>query len=242
MSDFQRRLQLQLPSATQLFTPAVTVFLVLSIIGFAVTTYAPSFTANWLALSGRGVFRGKIWQLVTYPFFASCVIPFIWSCVILLFMGSAVERQWKTRGFLALWFVVSITCGVLWVLMSVVVFMAFGLTPIALGNWGCMYGIIAVFGILFKKQKFLVYFFVMEGQHLAILMIAIGLVASIVSPFSLVFVAGALIAYFYTKLRQASAVLFVTTFWTNLYEPSSIIADFNLSSKPYLHLIRPSRS
>ncbi len=204
MSDFQRRLQLQLPSPTQFFTPAVTVFLVLSIIGFAVATYAPTFTVNVLALSGRGVFRGKVWQLVTYPFFASCVIPFIWSCVILLFMGSAVERQWKTRGFLALWFVVSITCGVLWVLMSVVVFMAFGWNPIALGDWACIYGIIAVFGILFKKQKFLVYFFVMEGQHLAILMIAIGLVASIAAPLNLVFVAGALIAYVYTKLRQAS--------------------------------------
>ncbi len=205
MSDFQRRLQLQLPSPTQFFTPAVTVFLVLSIIGFAVTTYAPTFTANVLALSGRGVFRGKVWQLVTYPFFASCVIPFIWSCVILLFMGSAVERQWKTRGFLALWFVVSITCGVLWVLISVVISMAFGRDLIALGNWACIYGIIAVFGILYKKQKFLVYFFVMEGQHLAILMIAIGLVASIAAPLNLVFVAGALIAYAYTKLRQANA-------------------------------------
>jgi membrane associated rhomboid family serine protease len=206
MSDFQRRLQLQLPSPTQLFTPAVTVFLVLSIIGFAVATYAPTFTANWLGLSGRGVFRGKVWQLVTYPFFASRVFPFIWSCVILLFMGSAVERQWKTRGFVVLWLVVSITCGVMWVLISVVLYMIFSLDlPPALGNWGCIYGIIAVFGILYKKQKFLVYFFVMEGQHLAILMIAIGLVASIASPFSLVFVAGALIAYFYTKLRQASA-------------------------------------
>lgn len=206
MSDFQRRLQLELPSPTQLFTPAVTVFLVLSIIGFAVATYAPAFTANMLALSGRGIFRGKVWQLVTYPFFESRVIPFIWSCIILLFMGSAVERQWKTRGFLALWFVVSITCGVMWVLISVVLYMIFGRNlPPALGNWGCIYGIIAVFGILYKKQKFLVYFFVMEGQHLAILMIAIGLVASIAAPLNLIFVAGALIAYVYTKFRQANA-------------------------------------
>lgn len=205
MSDFQRRLQLQLPSPTQFFTPAVTVFLVLSIIGFAVATYAYTFTESVLALSGRGVFSGKVWQLVTYPFFAPHAIPFIWSCVILLFMGSAVERQWKTRGFLALWFVVSITCGVLWVLICVVISLAFGRDLIAMGNWACIYGIIAVFGILYKKQKFLLYFFVMEGQHIAILMIAIGLVASIANPFNLVFVAGALIAYVYTKLRQASA-------------------------------------
>ena len=205
MSDFQRRLQLQLPSPTQLFTPAVTVFLVLSIIGFAVATYARTFTESVLALSGQGVFSGKVWQLVTYPFFTPLVGPFIWSCVILLFVGSAIERQWKTRGFLALWFVVSITRGVLWVLICVVISLAFGRDLIAMGNSACIYGIIAVFGILYKKQKFLLYFFVMEGQHIAILVIAIGLVVSIANPFNLVFVAGALVAYVYTKLRQASA-------------------------------------
>ena len=39
------------------------------------------------------------------------------------------------------------------------------------------------------------------------------------------------------KGRLNPAVLFVTTFWTNLDEISSIIADFNLSSKPYSHWI-----
>ena len=113
MSDFQRRLQLQLPSPTQFFTPAVTVILVLIIIGFAFATYASEFVINTLALSSQGVFHGKVWQLITYPFVEISTCRLIPSGIILLFFGSAVERQWKTRGFLALFFLLSVSCGLL---------------------------------------------------------------------------------------------------------------------------------
>lgn len=198
MSDFQRRLQLQLPSPTQFFTPAVTVFLVLIIIGFAVTTYASEFVINTLALSSQGVFHGKIWQLITYPFVETFTCRLIPSGIILLFFGSAVERQWKTRGFLALWFVVSITSGILWIIISMILGRS---NLVGLGMAACAYGIIATFGILYKGQKLLFFFFVVEAQYIAMLLIAIGLVVSIAFPLNLIWVAGALIAYIYTKIK-----------------------------------------
>ena len=202
MTDYQRRLQLQLPSPTKFFTPAVTVFLILIIIGFAVATYASEFVINTLALSSQGIFRGKVWQLVTYPFVEMSTCRLIPSGIILLFFGSAVERQWKTRGFLALWFIVSITSGILWVIISMILGLS---NMVALGMAACAYGIIATFGILYKGQKILFFFFVMEAQYVAILLIAIGLVVSIAFPLNLIWVAGALIAYIYTKVRWRSA-------------------------------------
>ena len=197
MADFERRLQLKLPSPTQFFTPAVTVFLVLIIIGFAFTTYASEFVFNTLALSSQGVFHGKVWQLITYPFVEISTCRLIPSGIILLFFGSAVERQWKTRGFLALFFLLSVSCGLLWLVISLLL----GRSFIGLGMTGCAYGIIATFGILYKGQKLLFFFFVVEAQYLAMLLIAIGLVVSIAFPINLIWVAGALIAYIYTKIK-----------------------------------------
>lgn len=197
MSDFQRRLQLQLPSPTQFFTPAVTVILVLIIIGFAFATYASEFVINTLALSSQGVFHGKVWQLITYPFVEISTCRLIPSGIILLFFGSAVERQWKTRGFLALFFLLSVSCGLLWLVISLLL----GRSFIGLGMTGCAYGIIATFGILYKGQKLLFFFFVVEAQYLAMLLIAIGLVVSIAFPINLIWVGGALIAYIYTKIK-----------------------------------------
>jgi len=63
------------------------------------------------------------------------------------------------------------------------------------------YGLIATFGLLFRGQRFFALFGTIEAQHIAIGLIAIGVILSLPMPITLVWVAGALVAYVYVKTR-----------------------------------------
>jgi len=197
MSDFQHRMQIELPSPSKLFTPGVIVSLALLVIGFALVHYAEAFSMKYLALSAPGILTGKVWQLATYPFVEGWPWNLVFGLWVILFAGSAVERQWGTRGYAALWLVVSVISGVVWVLVS----MALGRAYIGGGVSVCCYGLIAVFGIMYKGVRFFAWFFTVEGQHIALILIGVGLVLSIPQPVTVVWVGGALVAYIYVKVR-----------------------------------------
>jgi len=196
MVDFETRMQLSLPSPSKLFTPAVTTILVLMIAGWTIISYAPDFTLKWLALSSQGLLSGKIWQVVTYSFVNGCGSNLIFNGLIVLFIGSSIEREWRSRSFVALWLVVSATCGLVWFLVNLVG----GWNYIGIGTGACGYGIIGTFGLLFRRKRFFALFWSVEAQYIAWLLIGIGLVLGIARPISLIWVAGALVAYIYVKI------------------------------------------
>lgn len=197
MSDFQQRLQIELPSPSKVFTPGVIVFLVLYILGYALLHYATDFTITNLALSTTGLLGGKIWQLVTYSTLDGCGGSLVFDILVLLLVGSSVEREWKTKSFFLLWLVISVVCGLVWVLVNFL----FRLNYIGIGGGAFIYGLIAVFGLLFRKKKFFAFFWSVEAQHLALFIIGIGLIVNIVHLIAWVWVGGALVAFVYVKLR-----------------------------------------
>ncbi|HPD46580.1 MAG TPA: rhomboid family intramembrane serine protease [Anaerohalosphaeraceae bacterium] len=197
MSDFQQRLQVELPAPSQLFTPGVIGSLVLLIVGYAVMCYAPNFVVANLALSTQGVFSGKVWQLLTYPFMEPFVLNVIFGLWVIIFAGSAVERQWGTRGYLLLWLVVTVVCGLVWLLVS----MALEQPWVGGGISVACYGLIGAFGLLYRHARFFMWICTIEGQWLALIMIGIGLVLCIPAPVTVVWVGGALVAYVYVQIR-----------------------------------------
>jgi membrane associated rhomboid family serine protease len=199
MSDFQQQVQLHLPSPSKLFSPVVTSLLILMVIGYALIHYATDFTLQYLAISANGVFSGKIWQVITYSFINSCPWNFIFNLFVVLFIGSMVERQWRSGGFFLLCLSISVICGVGWVLVSFILRQGY----IGIGTDAIAYGLIAAFGLLFRKQRFWFYFFVMEAQMIAILIIGLGLIIGIANPVSWVWVSGAGVSYLYIKGRWA---------------------------------------
>jgi membrane associated rhomboid family serine protease len=170
------------------------------IIGFALLNYLPDFTSAALALNPQAVLSGRIWQLLTYPFVnGGCSL--IGNGILLLFLGSAVEREWRTWSFLFLWLVVSVLCGLIWIGISIVlrIFFSLALPPGATAS-ACGYGVIGAFGLLFLHRRFLVFFWTMEAQQFAWLLVAIGLVIGIAWPPMWIWVAGAGVAFVYLKL------------------------------------------
>ena len=100
---YQTQTQNQFYSPTKIFTPVVTTILAL---------------LSFFAISSQGLLSGKVWQLITYPFVNGISICFVFSCLVVLFVGSAVERQWRKKSFLLLWLVTSFVCGLIWLLIS----------------------------------------------------------------------------------------------------------------------------
>jgi len=197
MPEVERRIELALPSPRKIFTPAVTVIIALLIVGFTLINYAPNFTLDYLALSATNVVRGRIWQLITYSFINGCGRTLIFNGLLVLFVGSTIEREWRTASFVLLWLVVSLTCGLIWLLVS----LATGSAFIGLGTASCGYGLIGTFGLLFRRKRFFALFWTIEAQYLALFLIAVGIVLGIAQPITWIWVAGAGVAYIYVKLR-----------------------------------------
>jgi membrane associated rhomboid family serine protease len=194
---FETRNQMSFPAPSKLFTPAVTIIIVLMITGFVIATYAPTFVGKYLALSSNGVFSGKVWQLITYPFINRRPQEIIFSGLMILFIGSALERQWRTKSFVALWLVITLGCGLLWVIVS----MMFGGNLLGMGTAGCGYGFLATYAILNRGRRVFMLFGTIEAQYLVMIFIVIGLIMSITAPLNLIWISGAGIAYLYVKFR-----------------------------------------
>lgn len=196
MAEMQQ-MQMVLPSPKKLFTPGVTGLLIASIVGFLVFAFAPGFALDILGVSADGVFSGRLWQVVTYAFVQDSAMMLVFNCMVILFIGSTIEREWRTASFLALWFVVSVACGVLWAGITLIT----GINAVGVGATACCYGFISTMGLLHRGTRFFFFFTTLEAQHVALIVIGIGIVLNIMRPITLVWIAGALVAYVYVKAQ-----------------------------------------
>ncbi|MFA5251420.1 MAG: rhomboid family intramembrane serine protease [Phycisphaerae bacterium] len=201
MYETQQQIQISLPPPTQLFTPGVIILLILLIAGWALFEAAPDFAAGVLAISASGVLHGKVWQLVTYPFAGDLLINIFFNGLMIIFAGSSIEREWRTASFFLLWVVISIMCGLIWVAVNA----ATGNNFIGFGASGCIYGLIAVMGLLFRDRRFFLFIAVVEAKYLVLILIAIGIVMNISTPINLIWISGTLFGYLYVKLRWSLA-------------------------------------
>jgi membrane associated rhomboid family serine protease len=197
-----QQMQAGLPSPRKLFTPGVTGILILSLAGFLVFVLNRDFAVSVLGLSASGVLRGRVWQLVTYPFVYSSPMNLVFSGLVVLFVGSAIEREWRTASFVWLWLVVSVSCGVLWVVVGLLV----NAGAVGMGATACSYGFISTMGLLYRGRRFFVFFASVEAQHLAVGLVIIGIILNIMTPIALVWIAGAPVAYVYVKMRWSHGI------------------------------------
>lgn len=198
MAEIETRVELLIPSPQKLFTPAVTVILILMVAGFALFNYARDFTVANLMLTTTGVFGGKIWQLFTYPFIECNLLILIFDMFLTLFVGSNVEREWRTGGIIFLWLTVSVICGVVWLLFNRLT----GFNYPGFGAAACEFGLIGVFGILFYRRRFIAWFWVMQAQHACWGLIIIGIIFSIPQPITFLWLSGAVVGFLYVKIRK----------------------------------------
>jgi len=190
-------MRLALPAPSRIFTPAVSGILVLSVVGFLVYRFAPSFALGTLGLSAGGILRGRLWQFLTYPFLYGSLASLVFSGLVILFVGSAIERQWRAASLLGLWLVVSLSCGILWVLVNLLT----GGSAVGTGAAACSYGFIAAMGLLYRGARLFVFFATVEAQYLALGLILVNVLLNLANPMMLIWIAGAPVAYLYVRSK-----------------------------------------
>ena len=187
MSEEHRNIKLRLAPPKKLFTPAVTAIIVLMLVGFTVANYAHAFVAVHLALSASSVVHGRIWQLLTYPFMSGWGKNLILNSILVLFIGSSLEREWHTVAFFVFWLVVSVACGVLWVAVN----LATGNNFVGVGATGLTYGLIGAFALLSRRRRVQIAFWAVEAQYLALFLMVIAIVLGIPHSITWIWVSGA---------------------------------------------------
>jgi membrane associated rhomboid family serine protease len=195
IQESSQRMELAFPSPSRLFTPGVTLLLALIITGYTLLAYAPVFTLNYLMIHPDTLFGRTFWQLVSYSLIEGCPLNLIFAITVLIFMGSAIEREWRTGSFLLLWVVSAVGCAILWFLMCKIR----GGIWVGQGSGPGAYAIVGAFGLIFRRKRFFCVLWTVEAQILSLIVIGLGIVITIPSPLYWIWIAGAGVAYLYIK-------------------------------------------
>ena len=91
------------------------------------------------------------------------------------------------------------------------------------GRWR----LIATFGILYRGQKVFIFLTVLKAQYAALILIAIGILLTIMQPMGLIWVSGSLVAYFYIRLRLKISEQTATTHKKSISEKSGRFVDID---------------
>jgi len=196
----EQHYEITIQSPAVYFTPAGVTFILLMIAGHVVTCYWTDFVKDVLMLNPSGVLQGRLWQLVTYLFADPSSWSLVWNCSCVLIIGSALEREWRTRSFVALWFIAGISCALIWMAVSLVITLLRGTEYLGYGADSAVYGLLGAFGLAFRRKRFLFFFWGMEAQYVVLILVAIGLVLGIPHPITWIWVAGAGVGYLYLRV------------------------------------------
>jgi membrane associated rhomboid family serine protease len=157
---------------------------------------------SWLALSGAAFWSGKIWTILTYAVLPATLVDFLFNWLLILFLGSYLERVWTHQ---QLW----IFCGVaaLGGGLAKVILQPF--SPVILvGTSPIVFGLLAAWGLLFRHERILFWFmWEMSVRQAAILLTVISFLlmlpcAGLIND--LIMLSGGLAGWLY--VRAATAV------------------------------------
>jgi membrane associated rhomboid family serine protease len=99
----------------------------------------------------------RIWQLVTYAFMHGGFTHILFNMFGLYMFGGTIERTFGARHFLIYYFVCAIVAAI--AQLIVVQWFTHGFYP-TIGASGALFGILLAFGMLYPREKILIYFLV----------------------------------------------------------------------------------
>ena len=193
----EQRYEIAVQPLAMYFTRGAVTFILIMIAGdvlFCLSSQGmQQFLQEQFELNPSGVLHGRVWQLATYLFVDENGMSLVWNCVCVLFIGGMLEREWRTRSFVALWFVAGISCALIWVVVSLVA----GREFVGYSAAGAVDGLLGAFGLAFRRRRS---FFGIEVQYVVLMLVAIGVILAITQPITLIWIAGAGVGYLYLKL------------------------------------------
>ena len=128
-----------------------------------------------LGLSGSGLFRGLIYQLITYPFVEIHFMGFLFNSLVVWFIGSELERQWGQKIYIRFLLLTVVGVGLIYSLVGLLFF--FG-TPVfatpLFGLAGVNFALLVAYALLFPdRQMSLMMIFPMRARTFCWILVGI---------------------------------------------------------------------
>lgn len=139
-----------------------------------------------LGLSGHGLLRGLIYQLITYPFVEVQLMSFLFNGLIVWFIGSELEAQWGQKVYLRFLLLNVIGVGLIFALVSLLFF--FGTTVYFShlhGLSGINFALLIAYSMLYPdRQMAFMMIFPMRAKHFCWLLAGIEAYMAIFSSYT----------------------------------------------------------
>lgn len=177
--------QMQIPPLTKInkiFIIASAAFFVVGSIMYAWFKFP---VGVYMGLSLEGMMSGKIYQLITYPFWQGGLMPFIFQSLILWWTGSELEQRWGQRFYLVYLVSTVVVSGVLFLLISFVLnYSGLMLGSSMVGMSGITLALLFSYAMLFPDRQFSFFMlFPMPAKYFCLLLAAIEVYQILFSPF-----------------------------------------------------------
>jgi len=125
------------------------------------------------------VFKGWIWQFVTYMFLHGSFFHILFNMLALWMFGSELEYLWGTRRFVKYYFFTGVGAAITSTLVT-----PHSTIP-TIGASGAIYGLLLAYGVTFPNRPILLYFlFPIRAKYFVILFGVVELLASFSQPHS----------------------------------------------------------
>jgi membrane associated rhomboid family serine protease len=105
-------------------------------------------------LSGAGLFGGLIFQLITYPFVETQLMSFVFSSLIIWFIGSELEGQWGSKIYLRFLLLTILAVGLIFALVNLIFFFGTRYYGTSLhGLSGITFALLIAYAMLYPQRQ-----------------------------------------------------------------------------------------
>ncbi len=199
----------------KLFTPVVTGYLIVSLL-LSLLPNAISFT-----LSANRFMHGQLWTLLTFTFVNDGIVQFVFNAVVVVLLGSFIEKQWKSLPFLLFLGIVSVLSGILWIVITP---LAGASEMVAAGSNCLCFAMMIVFGILRRNSYMPFPTGNISILNAMILFLVISALLNLRQPTNLIMLSGALWGLLYmVGLKKLSSKKADTSNYSNKPERKGFV-------------------
>ena len=188
----------------RLFTPCVTVLFVCLIIMYSVCVLSPS-GRDWV-MSNLGLTLTsalgdlRLWQFVTHAIIQIGLCGLLFNLGCLIFLASAIERDWGWRGFLIFYLLMSALTGLILALGAA----ATGQNVLVADIQGFLCAVFGAYARVYRGQILWIFFAKVRAEALMAALLFINALIWLNLPVLLFWLAGAPLGYAYARLRERS--------------------------------------
>lgn len=157
-------------------------FFIISAIARAVGAFS---LPQLLGLSGAGLSKGFIFQLVTYPFIETQLLGFLFSALLVWFIGSEIERLWGSRLYQRFLGLIVLICGIVYGLVGILLLNGTTLYSAPLmGLSGINFALLIAYAVLYPdRQLSMMLIFPMRARTFCFILIGIELYSGLFSSY-----------------------------------------------------------